>query len=143
MMRNRDAILRSEDKNNLEEKLLEKFVVMEEEKGIIHVLPNTTISSVLDLLENEGSRVAKKQRIQMVEEELQNQLRVYTKRKLRLAGLLRKEDIVNSQKVIACCQRLQSEANRIAPLVHHMYLKISDRWFIDEDGTMEIPWNFQ
>lgn len=86
------------------------------------------------------SEIQKALRVQSVLDEQESQARMFTKRRLRLAGLL-KSPTISIDQSRACQQKLSVAGNGIVTNAHGLYIRIDSCFAMEEDGTMSVAWN--
>lgn len=73
-------------------------------------------------------------------DEQECQMRVFTKRRLRLAGLLRSPTVSLDQSR-SCQQKLSVAGNGVVNHATGLYIRIDSCFSVDEDGTLGVAWN--
>jgi hypothetical protein len=86
------------------------------------------------------AQLQKELRVRAMLEEQESQSRVFLKRKLRVAGLLRASTVSLDQS--RACQQKLSVAG-ITHLCAGLYVRIDSVFGVDDDGTLAVAWNCQ
>lgn len=109
--------------------------------GLLSIPTTAQAHQLVDWIKREGEKVAHQNSFTTGLRERETQLRILTKRRLRLLDLVQ-DDSISREDMTEFCFTLRKHANDLAPLMQRLSIIGSDRFGIDDYGDLRLPWNF-
>jgi len=109
--------------------------------GVLSVPTATSAQDLINWAKSEGAKAAHQHAFVSGLRERETQLRILTKRRLRLLSL-EPDDTISTEGMTELCFTLRKYANTLAPLVQRMSVIASNRLEVSECGDLRMPWNF-